>query len=70
MNHSPSFTIDTPLDASIKEALIGDTLKLVRCRLCSGAPTLRLRATLARFPSLWICALLRNDGLMDGHIYR
>lgn len=30
VNHSPSFTVDTPLDSEIKEALIGDTLKLVR----------------------------------------
>lgn len=30
VNHSPSFTVDTPLDAEIKEALIADTLTLVR----------------------------------------
>lgn len=30
VNHSPSFTVDTPLDSSIKEALIADTLRLVR----------------------------------------
>ncbi|KAK9862894.1 hypothetical protein WJX84_007411 [Apatococcus fuscideae] len=29
VNHSPSFTIDTPLDASIKTALIVNTLKMV-----------------------------------------
>ena len=30
VNHSPSFSIDTPLDASIKTALIMNTLKMVR----------------------------------------
>lgn len=30
VNHSPSFTVDTPLDSEIKEALIGDTLRLAR----------------------------------------
>lgn len=30
VNHSPSFGIDTPLDASIKTALIVNTLKMVR----------------------------------------
>lgn len=30
VNHSPSFSIDTPLDASIKTALIVNTLKMVR----------------------------------------
>lgn len=30
VNHSPSFSIDTPLDLKVKEALITDTLKLVR----------------------------------------
>ncbi len=29
VNHSPSFSIDTPLDASIKTALIANTLKMV-----------------------------------------
>lgn len=29
VNHSPSFGIDTPLDASIKTALIVNTLKMV-----------------------------------------
>lgn len=30
VNHSPSFCIDSPLDQSIKEQLIMDTLELVR----------------------------------------
>ena len=30
VNHSPSFTVDTPLDLSIKEDLISDTIELVR----------------------------------------
>lgn len=30
VNHSPSFTVDTPLDLSIKEDLISDTIQLVR----------------------------------------
>ena len=30
VNHSPSFTVDTPLDLAIKEDLITDTLDLVR----------------------------------------
>eukprot|EP00899_Mesostigma_viride_P022496 jgi/Mesvir1/3430/Mv11928-RA.1 len=29
VNHSPSFTVDTPLDLAIKRALISDTLKMV-----------------------------------------
>lgn len=29
MNHSPSFSIDTPLDMTVKEALLTDTLRLV-----------------------------------------
>ena len=31
VNHSPSFNIDTPLDARVKGALVADTLRLVRC---------------------------------------
>lgn len=30
VNHSPSFNIDSPLDRAIKEALVVDTIKLVR----------------------------------------
>ncbi|XP_024377743.1 uncharacterized protein [Physcomitrium patens] len=30
VNHSPSFSIDTPLDLKVKESLITDTLKLVQ----------------------------------------
>lgn len=30
VNHSPSFSVDTPLDLKVKESLITDTLKLVR----------------------------------------
>lgn len=30
VNHSPSFTVDTPLDLAIKEDLISDTIDLVR----------------------------------------
>jgi uncharacterized membrane protein YgcG len=30
VNHSPSFTVDTPLDMAIKEDLISDTIELVR----------------------------------------
>jgi tubulin polyglutamylase TTLL6/13 len=29
VNHSPSFTTDTPLDLAIKEELISDTIELV-----------------------------------------
>lgn len=29
VNHSPSFTVDTPLDLAIKEELISDTIELV-----------------------------------------
>ena len=29
VNHSPSFTVDTPLDLGIKEELISDTIELV-----------------------------------------
>lgn len=30
VNHSPSFCIDTPLDLAVKQALISDTMQLVR----------------------------------------
>ena len=29
VNHTPSFTTDTPLDAAIKRSLISDALKLM-----------------------------------------
>jgi tubulin polyglutamylase TTLL6/13 len=40
VNHSPSFNIDSPMDLATKEALITDTLALVRAcihgRVCVG----------------------------------
>ena len=36
VNHSPSFTVDTPLDLAIKEELISDTIELVRARCNPG----------------------------------
>jgi hypothetical protein len=37
VNHSPSFNIDSPLDRSIKEALIIDAVPLVRRNALDGA---------------------------------
>jgi hypothetical protein len=37
VNHSPSFNIDSPLDRSIKEALIVDAVRLVRRNALDGA---------------------------------
>jgi hypothetical protein len=36
VNHSPSFTVDTPLDLAIKQELISDTIELVRTRCNPG----------------------------------
>lgn len=33
VNHTPSFTTDTPLDANIKKNLIRDTIKLMNINL-------------------------------------
>ncbi len=64
VNHSPSFSIDTPLDLKVKEALITDTLKLVGVSP-SYVPCLRLQVKPLRIHSLCmdISSMLRGKSL-------
>jgi tubulin polyglutamylase TTLL6/13 len=46
VNHTPSFTTDTPLDSHIKKSLIRDTLRLMNINIKSKYETMSSRREL------------------------
>jgi Tubulin-tyrosine ligase family len=63
VNHSPSFSVGSAVDAAVKEAVLLDTLRMVRCvHMCHTGDTQRRRS----IAILMMCAIMCELQLVRG----